>query len=151
MTTAHAKDGTVRGILPGSNPEAPPLLLGSHIDTVINAGKYDGPLGVISALAALELLAEQNITLPFPVHLLAFSDEEGVRFQTTYLGSRSIIGELDYGTLNREDAKTARSLAFVLATTRLARPSGALSIRTRAHPRLRRTSYRTRPYTRGSQ
>ncbi|MGJ8725173.1 MAG: M20 family metallo-hydrolase [Roseibacillus sp.] len=115
METAHAKDGTVRGILPGSNPEAPPLLLGSHIDTVINAGKYDGPLGVVSSLAALEILAEQNITLPFPVHVLGFSDEEGVRFQTTYLGSRSIIGELDHGTLNREDAK-GQSLAFVLAT-----------------------------------
>lgn len=115
METAHAKDGTVRGILPGSNPDAPPLLLGSHIDTVINAGKYDGPLGVISALAALEVLAKENIILPYPVHLLAFSDEEGVRFQTTYLGSRSIVGPLDHGTLNRED-ETGQSLSFVLAT-----------------------------------
>lgn len=115
METAHAKDGTVRGILPGGNPGAPPLLLGSHIDTVIDAGKYDGPLGIISALAALEILAQRQIELPYPVHLLAFSDEEGVRFQTTYLGSRSIIGELDYGTLNREDSN-AQTLAFVLAT-----------------------------------
>lgn len=115
METAHSRDGTVRGVLPGSNPDAPPLLLGSHIDTVINAGKFDGPLGVVSALAALEILAQENITLPFPVHLLAFSDEEGVRFQTTYLGSRGVIGDLDHGTLNREDGN-GRALAFVLAT-----------------------------------
>lgn len=104
LQTTHAPDGTLRGILPGSNPSAPPLLLGSHYDTVIDAGKYDGPLGIISALAALESLALQNITLPFPVHVLAFSDEEGTRFQTTYLGSRSILAPLDDQTLAATDA-----------------------------------------------
>jgi allantoate deiminase len=109
METAHAADGTLRGILPGSNPEAAPLLLGSHYDTVIDAGKYDGPLGIVSALAALE----QVQPLPFPVHVLAFSDEEGVRFQTTYLGSRSILGPLDAITLASRDAD-GQSLAEVL-------------------------------------
>jgi allantoate deiminase len=103
LQTSHAPDGTLRGILPGSNPSAPPLLLGSHYDTVIDAGKCDGPLGILSALAALESLAQQNITLPFPVHVLAFSDEEGVRFQTTYLGSRSILAPLDEKTLAATD------------------------------------------------
>ncbi len=104
MATTQAPDGTVRGILPGANPQAPPLLLGSHYDTVIDAGKYDGALGIIAALAALETLQQEKITLPYPVHLLAFSDEEGIRFQTTYLGSRSITGPLDPETLGTKDA-----------------------------------------------
>ena len=94
MQTQHWSDGTVRGVLPGTAPEAKPLLLGSHLDTVTNAGKYDGALGLIAALAALEELRDQGIQLPFPVHLLGFSDEEGVRFQTTYLGSRGVTGQL---------------------------------------------------------
>ncbi len=105
MEVSHAPDGTVRGILPGSNPTAPPLLLGSHIDTVIDAGKYDGALGIIAALAAIEALQQEKTTLPFPLHLLAFSDEEGTRFQTTYLGSRGVIASLDPATLASRDAK----------------------------------------------
>ena len=104
MEVSHTSDGSVRGILAGSNPDAAPLLLGSHIDTVIDAGKYDGALGIIIALAALENLQQENATLPFPVHLLAFSDEEGTRFQTTYLGSRGIIGALDPATLATRDS-----------------------------------------------
>lgn len=104
METNQAPDGTVRGILPGKNPTLAPLLIGSHYDTVIDAGKYDGSLGIIAALAALETLQLQEITLPFPVHLLAFSDEEGTRFQTTYLGSRSITAPLDSETLAAQDA-----------------------------------------------
>ncbi len=99
MEVSHSADGTVRGILAGENPTAAPLLIGSHLDTVIDAGKYDGALGIIAALAALE-----KISLPFPVHVLAFSDEEGTRFQTTYLGSRSLIGPLDAETLASKDA-----------------------------------------------
>jgi len=115
LQTSHAIDGSVRGILPGSDPTASPLLIGSHYDSVIDAGKYDGPLGIVSALAAVETLIEKQITLPFPLHLLAFSDEEGVRFQTTYLGSRSLIGPLDETTLAATDS-TGKTLASVLAT-----------------------------------
>lgn len=71
---------------------------------MIDAGKYDGVLGIIAALAALETLQQEKITLPFPVQLLAFSDEEGTRFQTTYLCSRSIIAPLDPATLEAKDA-----------------------------------------------
>lgn len=115
LVTAHTVDGTLRGILPGANPDASPLLLGSHYDTVIDAGKYDGPLGIVGALAALEKLRQRNLSLPFPVHVLAFSDEEGVRFQTTYLGSRSIVGPLDDATLAATDA-SGKTLADALAT-----------------------------------
>lgn len=115
METSHTVDGTIRGILAGSNPAARPLLLGSHYDTVIDAGKYDGPLGIVSALAGLEMLNQQSKVLPFPIHVLGFSDEEGVRFQTTYLGSRSVVGPLNAATLAAKDA-TEKSLATALAT-----------------------------------
>ena len=114
MQISHSPDGTVRGVLPGANPSAPALLLGSHMDTVINAGKYDGALGIISALAALQEIAMEGIILPFPVHVLAFSDEEGTRFHTTYLGSRSMIGELDVETLQAED-EHGNTLATAIA------------------------------------
>lgn len=104
MHCEHQADGTIRGILSGSNPTAKPLLLGSHIDTVAHAGKYDGALGVIAALAALEDLLESGCTLPFPVHVLGFSDEEGVRFQATYLGSRAVVAGLDESLLSCRDA-----------------------------------------------
>ncbi|MCW1922283.1 M20 family metallo-hydrolase [Luteolibacter arcticus] len=90
MKTGHDAGGTIRGVLPGKDPPLPPLLLGSHLDTVIDAGKYDGALGVLIALAALEVTGP----LDFPVHVLGFSDEEGVRFHATYLGSRACVGQL---------------------------------------------------------
>lgn len=113
MATCHTLDGSIRGILPGTSPEAPPLLIGSHFDTVINAGKYDGSLGLIAAIAALETLKAEGITLPFPVHILGFSDEEGMRFQSTYLGSRCMTGPLDDATLRCTDAEN-RSLTDTL-------------------------------------
>lgn len=115
METEHSIDGSVRGILGGSDPDAPPLLLGSHFDTVIDAGAYDGPLGIISALAAIEQLRHEGLNPPFPIHLLAFSDEEGTRFKTTYIGSMSMVSELGPDRLLAEDHQ-GRSLSHVLAT-----------------------------------
>lgn len=77
------------------------LLLGSHLDTVKNAGKYDGPLGVVLAIAAVEELKGKD--LPFDIAVLGFADEEGVRFQSAYLGSRAIAGTFDEKDLNRVD------------------------------------------------
>jgi allantoate deiminase len=77
------------------------LLLGSHLDTVRDAGKYDGPLGVLTAIAAVEFLREQKIELPFNLEIVGFSDEEGVRYQTTYLGSRAFAGTLTAADLAR--------------------------------------------------
>ena len=70
------------------------FLLGSHLDTVRDAGKYDGPLGVLTAIAAVQLLRERGVTLPFNLEVAGFSDEEGVRYQTTYLGSCALAGTL---------------------------------------------------------
>lgn len=104
MRADLSEDGTLRGVFPGAGPEVKPLLLGSHYDTVIDAGKFDGPLGVLSAIAAVEILRNEGIRLPFPVHVLAFSDEEGVRFHSTYLGSKSVAGLLDESALSAKDA-----------------------------------------------
>ena len=70
------------------------FLLGSHLDTVRDAGKYDGPLGVLTALAAVQSLRERGANLPFNLEVVGFSDEEGVRYHTTYLGSRALAGTL---------------------------------------------------------
>ena len=77
------------------------FLLGSHLDTVRDAGKYDGPLGVLVAIAAVQLLRERGVTLPFNLEVVGFSDEEGVRYQTTYLGSRALAGTLTAADLAR--------------------------------------------------
>jgi allantoate deiminase len=102
LTVHYDVGGTVRGILAPEDASEPaaPLLLGSHLDTVVDAGKYDGALGVLIALAALEITGP----LSFPVHLLGFSDEEGVRFHATYLGSRACVGKLDSALLQLRDS-----------------------------------------------
>ena len=82
------------GALKCANAKARTLILGSHLDTVRDAGKYDGPLGVLVALAVVAQLREENVALPFHVEVIGFSDEEGVRYQTTYLGSRALTGTL---------------------------------------------------------
>jgi len=77
------------------------FLVGSHLDTVRDAGKYDGPLGVLTAIAAVQLLRERGVKLPFNLEIVGFSDEEGVRYQTTYLGSRALAGTLTSADLAR--------------------------------------------------
>ena len=88
-----------------ANPRARTLLLGSHLDTVPDAGKYDGPLGVLAALAAVTALREEGARLPFAVEVVGFSDEEGVRYQTAYLGSSAMAGTLAKGDLARIEEK----------------------------------------------
>lgn len=82
------------GRWPCAHPRARTLLLGSHLDTVRNAGKYDGPLGVLAALAVVQELKASGATLLFHIEIIGFSDEEGVRYQTTYVGSRALAGTL---------------------------------------------------------
>jgi len=77
------------------------FLLGSHLDTVCDAGKYDGPLGVLTAIAAVQRLREHGVKLPFHVEVVGFSDEEGVRYQTAYLGSNAFAGTLKAADLAR--------------------------------------------------
>ncbi|RYU76397.1 M20/M25/M40 family metallo-hydrolase, partial [Hymenobacter persicinus] len=96
--------GNVRGRLVSQHPGAKTFVIASHIDTVVNAGRFDGPLGVLLGLDLLESLRARNVELPFHVELIAFSDEEGVRFHTTYLGSKVVAGSFDQSLLTKTDA-----------------------------------------------
>ncbi len=95
--------GNLIGHCEGSHPEAKTLLLGSHLDTVRNAGKYDGLLGVMVAVAALEDLRARGLQLPFHVDIIGFADEEGLRYQSVYIGSKAITGTFDPRDLNLLD------------------------------------------------
>ncbi|PMM19378.1 allantoate amidohydrolase [Vibrio breoganii] len=85
-----------------SNPTQPTLIIGSHSDTVVNAGKYDGNLGILLGLEALKQL--EGIDLPFHVDLVAFADEEGVRFYTTLIGSSATAGCFQPAWLDIKDS-----------------------------------------------
>ncbi|PJJ54885.1 allantoate amidohydrolase [Hymenobacter chitinivorans] len=96
--------GNVRGRLVSRHAGAKTFVMASHIDTVVNAGKYDGPLGVLMGLDLLEQFVLSQTELPFHVELIAFSDEEGVRYHTTYLGSKVVAGSFDQNLLTKTDA-----------------------------------------------
>ena len=100
--------GNLRGVLQGAEEKAPRLLIGSHLDTVANAGAFDGVLGVVMGVALVEQLVAhmrpEGKRLPFTIELIGFSEEEGVRFAKPFLGSLALIGELDAEVLARTDA-----------------------------------------------
>lgn len=102
--------GNLRGVLPAATPDAPRLLIGSHLDTVTNAGAFDGVLGVVLGVALVEEMGKEvraaaaAKSLPFAIEVIGFSEEEGVRFAKPFLGSLAVIGELDATTLSRTDA-----------------------------------------------
>jgi allantoate deiminase len=95
--------GNVCGRYEGLKPGAPCLMLGSHYDTVRDAGKWDGPLGVITAIACVGDLNRRGIRLPFAIEIVAFADEEGTRFASTLLGSRAVAGTFDESALASRD------------------------------------------------
>jgi allantoate deiminase len=85
-------------------PGAPAFLIGSHLDSVPDGGRYDGPLGVLTALAVAERLARAGTRLAFDLEVCAFSDEESTRFSTAYWSSAAIAGRSDPAWLERRDA-----------------------------------------------
>ncbi|GLR85315.1 Zn-dependent hydrolase [Bradyrhizobium iriomotense] len=95
--------GNVCGRYEGERPGLPCLMLGSHYDTVRDAGKWDGPLGVITAIACIAELNRRGTRLPFAIEVIGFADEEGVRFASTLLGSRAVAGTFDESVLNARD------------------------------------------------
>jgi len=95
--------GNVVGIMEG-NPNARRVLTGSHYDTVINAGKYDGRLGIVVPIAVAGALRRAGATLPYTLEIIAFSEEEGVRFKSAFLGSRAVAGCFDLSHLDSVDA-----------------------------------------------
>jgi allantoate deiminase len=104
MQAALDAIGNVAGRYEGSRPGLACLMLGSHLDTVRDAGKYDGMLGVITAIECVSALSAAKKKLPFAIEVIGFGDEEGVRFGTTLLGSRALAGTFDREVLNMKDA-----------------------------------------------
>src|SRR5712664_863850 len=91
--------GNVCGRYEGDRPGLPCLMLGSHYDTVRDAGKWDGPLGLITAISCVGAMHKRGQRLPFAIEVIGFADEEGVRFASTLLGSRAIAGTFDESVL----------------------------------------------------
>lgn len=113
MTTHVDAVGNLIGRYPGLDEGAEMIILGSHIDTVRDAGRYDGMLGVITGIAAVETLHRAGRRLPFALEVIAFGDEEGVRFNSTLIGSRAVAGTFDLATLAVKD-RQGQSLSEAL-------------------------------------
>jgi allantoate deiminase len=95
--------GNLRGFFAGTSPAAPRIFLGSHLDTVPNAGAFDGILGVVLAVGLVESLEGRK--LPFGIEVIGFSEEEGVRFGVPFIGSRALVGSVDEELLGRKDER----------------------------------------------
>jgi allantoate deiminase len=80
------------------------LLIGSHLDTVRDAGRYDGTLGILIAIACAQRLRDRGAALPYAIEVVAFADEEGTRYGTSYLASRAFTGCFEEEWLERRDA-----------------------------------------------
>ena len=95
--------GNVCGRYEGERPGLPCLMLGSHYDTVRDAGEWDGPLGLITAISCVANLNRNGRRMPFAIEVVGFADEEGVRFASTLLGSRAVAGTFDESVLSTRD------------------------------------------------
>ena len=126
MTVRVDAVGNIRGLYPADRSaetagSIPRLFIGSHLDSVPNAGAFDGVFGVVLAVALVEMLGEKRF--PFAIEVIGFSDEEGVRFGTPFLGSRALAGSFDSALLSLADAsgRTVRDAieAFGLDVNRI--------------------------------
>ncbi|MEW1959425.1 allantoate amidohydrolase [Kineococcus sp. NPDC059986] len=113
LTTRTDQAGNLWGRREGREPGLPALVLGSHLDTVPDAGRYDGILGVLSAIEVARRLGERAVDLPFALEVVAFSDEEGTRFATALMGSSAVAGAWREEWWDRTDASgtTVRAAA----------------------------------------
>jgi allantoate deiminase len=97
--------GNLFGRREGSDPEAPVVLVGSHVDSVFNGGNFDGPLGVLAGVEILQTMNERGVQARHPVEVVAFTDEEGARFSFGMIGSRALSGTLAPEDLRHEDGQ----------------------------------------------
>ena len=107
--------GNVIGRYEGASDGAPALLIASHIDSVPNAGKFDGTLGVVTAIEVVSRLHRSRKRLPFAIEVVAFGDEEGSRFPSTLGGSRALAGTFDPAILEETDASGVSRRAALTA------------------------------------
>ncbi len=119
--------GNLIGRIESPNPGAKTLLVGSHLDTVRNAGRFDGALGVLLPIVALAELKRRGVTLPFAVEVLGFSEEEAVRFTGAYIGSKAYTGRLRSADLKLSDVRghTLREVIEAHAGRRFTPPKPA--------------------------
>ena len=96
--------GNLIGRRDGLDKDAPVVLVGSHIDSVFNGGNFDGPLGLLSALEAVQSMKEDKVSTKNPIEVIAFTDEEGARFRFGMIGSRGLAGTLEKSHLEAKDA-----------------------------------------------
>ena len=87
--------GTVNGRYFGTETNPKSLLIGSHIDTVVDAGAYDGKLGIVAGISVIAYLKQKQIRYPFTIEIIAFGDEENVRFPSNLSSSRALAGTFD--------------------------------------------------------
>ncbi|HEY4912848.1 MAG TPA: allantoate amidohydrolase [Candidatus Dormibacteraeota bacterium] len=104
MSVSRDNMGNLRGRYEGEPGTSRTLLIGSHLDSVRDAGKYDGPLGVLVAIAAVQAIHDRAVRLPFAIEVVGFADEEGLRFGTPYLGSKALAGAFDQADRARIDS-----------------------------------------------
>ncbi|WP_271400501.1 M20 family metallo-hydrolase [Salinicoccus roseus] len=105
LQTRYDNFGNLIGRLEGKDENAPAAMLGSHIDSQPYGGRFDGTIGVLGGLEAVQTMMEQGIEPDVPVEVMSFCDEEGHRFGVGLFGSRGILGKLEQGELERTDAE----------------------------------------------
>ncbi|MGM0875383.1 MAG: allantoate amidohydrolase [Bacillota bacterium] len=103
MSVKKDEMSNIIGRYEGIDPLAPVLMMGSHLDSVVDAGKYDGILGVLAAIEVVQVLSDCGISPIHPIEVISFCDEEGTRFHTTFLGSKAIAGTLVEEDLQQQD------------------------------------------------
>ncbi|MFL6556685.1 MAG: hydantoinase/carbamoylase family amidase, partial [Bacillus sp. (in: firmicutes)] len=95
--------GNLIGRKEGTNPAAPTVMIGSHVDTVPNGGDFDGTIGVIAGIEVAQIIENEQIPIEHSLEIVAFSDEEGTRFQGGLFGSRAMVGKISDNELSRKD------------------------------------------------
>lgn len=119
LTTRLDAAGNLIGRREGAQPGLPAIALGSHIDTVINGGRYDGSLGVLAAIEVAHALAEEGIPTRHPLEVISFMEEEGTRWGTNMLGSRFMLGRITPETMAERTDRQGVSIAQAMAATGL--------------------------------
>lgn len=106
--------GNIRGVMKSQLENSKHFVIGSHYDTVFDAGKYDGPLGILLGIEVAHRISKTEVKLPFHLNIVAFSDEEGGRFNTTYFGSSALAGNFDEHWLDTRTDDTGKTVRNVL-------------------------------------
>ncbi len=133
--------GNLIGRREGTNPEAPVVLVGSHVDSVYNGGNFDGPLGVLAGIEVLQAMRERDVQDEHPVEVIAFTDEEGARFSFGMIGSRALAGTLTPEDLGEHEDEGGLSIAGAMEAYGLdparigeaARPQGSVKAYVELH------------------